>query len=139
VAAGISVGRMIVYSMLISGAIAGLIGMPLLFGDSYSYGVTFQPGLGFAGIAVALLGRNHPVGIAFGALLFAFLNEQSNPLQIRAGVSGEIVNIIQGVIVLSVVIAYEVVRRVNTAAEQRKVAQQLAEGKLVAPAPREVS
>ncbi len=139
VAAGISVGRMTVYSMLISGAIAGLIGMPLLFGDSYSYGVTFQPGLGFAGIAVALLGRNHPIGIGFGALLFAFLNEQSNPLQIRAGVSDEIVNIIQGVIVLSVVIAYEVVRRVNTAAEQRKVAQQLAESRTAAPAPEGVS
>lgn len=126
VAAGISVKRMTVYSMLISGAIAGLIGMPLLFGDSYSYGITFQPGLGFAGIAVALLGRNHPIGIAFGALLFSFLNEQANPLQIKAGVSGEIVSIIQGVIVLSVVIAYEVVRRYNVAAEQRKVAQQLA-------------
>ena len=138
VAAGISVGRMIVYSMLISGAIAGLIGMPLLFGDSHSYGVTFQPGLGFAGIAVALLGRNHPVGIAFGALLFAFLNEQANPLQIRAGVSDEIVNIIQGVIVLSVVIAYEVVRRYNNAAEQRKVAEQLAESKAHAPTSEEV-
>jgi simple sugar transport system permease protein len=139
VAAGISVRRMTVYAMLISGAIAGLIGMPLLFGDSYSYGVTFQPGLGFAGIAVALLGRNHPIGIGFGALLFAFLNEQANPLQIRAGVSDEIVNIIQGVIVLSVVIAYEVVRRVNTAAEQRKVAQQLAEAKTTAPTPEGVS
>jgi len=139
VAAGISVKRMTVYAMLVSGAIAGLIGMPLLFGDSYSYGVTFQPGLGFAGIAVALLGRNHPIGIAFGALLFAFLNEQANPLQIRAGVSDEIVNIIQGVIVLSVVIAYEVVRRVNTAAEQRKVAQQLAEGKVLAATSEEVS
>jgi len=139
VAAGISVKRMTVYAMLFSGAVAGLIGMPLLFGDSYSYGVTFQPGLGFAGIAVALLGRNHPIGIAFGAVLFAFLNEQANPLQIRAGVSDEIVNIIQGVIVLSVVIAYEVVRRVNTAAEQRKVAQQLSEGKVVAVTSEEVS
>jgi simple sugar transport system permease protein len=139
VASGISVGRMIVYSMLISGAIAGLVGMPLLFGSSYSYGVTFQPGLGFAGIAVALLGRNHPVGIALGALLFAFLNEQANPLQIRANVSDEIVNIMQGVIVLSVVIAYEVVRRVNDAAEQRKVAQQLAESRPEAPATEGVS
>lgn len=139
VAAGISVKRMTVYAMLLSGAIAGLIGMPLLFGDSYSYGVTFQPGLGFAGIAVALLGRNHPIGIAFGALLFAFLNEQANPLQIRAGVSDEIVNIIQGVIVLSVVIAYEVVRRINNAAEQRKVAQQLADGKVLAATSEEVS
>jgi len=139
VASGISVGRMVVYSMLISGAIAGLIGMPLLFGDSYSYGVTFQAGLGFAGIAVALLGRNHPVGIAFGALLFAYLNEQANPLQLKAGVSDDIVNIIQGVIVLSVVIAYEVVRRYNNAAEQRKVAQQLAESRAAAPATQGVS
>jgi general nucleoside transport system permease protein len=125
VASGINTKRMVVYTMLVSGAIAGLIGMPLLFGSSYSYGLTFQPGLGFAGIAVALLGRNHAVGIAFGALLFAFLNEQANALQLEAGVSKEIVNIMQGIIVLSVVIAYELVRRYTNAAEQRRVAEQL--------------
>ena len=126
VASGVNVKKMVVASMLISGGIAGLIGMPLLFGDSHNYGLTFQTGLGFAGIAIALLGRNHPVGIAFAALLFAFLNEQSNALQLKAGVSNDIVNIMQGVILLSVVIAYEVVRRYNTAAEQRRVAAQLA-------------
>jgi simple sugar transport system permease protein len=126
VASGVNVKKMVVASMLISGGIAGLIGMPLLFGDSHNYGLTFQTGLGFAGIAVALLGRNNPVGIAFAALLFAFLNEQSNALQLKAGVSNDIVNIMQGVIVLSVVIAYEVVRRINNAAEQRRVAAQLA-------------
>ena len=73
---------MIVAAMLISGAVAGLVGLPILFGESYNYGSTFQSGLGFAGIAIALLGRNNPIGIAIGALLFAFLNEQSNPLQI---------------------------------------------------------
>ena len=72
---------------------------------------TFQSGLGFAGIAVALLGRNNPVGIAFGALLFAFLVEQSSLLEINAGVSNDIVAITQGVLVLSVVVAYEIVRR----------------------------
>ncbi|WP_203336915.1 ABC transporter permease [Nocardioides limicola] len=126
VASGIDTKKMILAAMLISGAVAGLVGMPLLFGDSYSYGVTFQPGLGFAGIAVALLGRNHPVGIAFGALLFAFLNEQANALQLQAGVSAEIVKVMQGITVLSVVIAYEVVRRANRAAEQRRVAAELA-------------
>ena len=125
VASGVNVKRMVVYTMLISGAIAGLIGMPLLFGAYHNYGVTFQSGLGFAGIAVALLGRNNPVGIAFGAALFAYLNEQANALQITAGVSNDIVSIIQGVIVLSVVIAYEVVRRYNNAAEQRQVAREL--------------
>ena len=64
--------------MLLSGAVAGLIGMPVLFGQAHNYGTSFQTGIGFAGIAVALLGRNNPVGIAFGALIFAFLTEQGN-------------------------------------------------------------
>ena len=51
---------MIVDSMLLSGAVAGLIGHADLFGDSHNYGSSFQTGLGFAGIAVALLGRNNP-------------------------------------------------------------------------------
>lgn len=125
VASGIDVRRMVVVSMLISGAVAGLIGLPLLFGNSHNYGSTFQSGIGFAGIAVALLGRNNPVGIAFGALLFSYLSEQSNLLEIKAGVSNDIVSITQGVIVLAVVIAYEVVRRYRTALEQRRVAAEL--------------
>lgn len=125
VASGIDVRRMVVTSMVISGAIAGLIGLPLLFGSSHSYGTTFQTGIGFAGIAVALLGRNNPIGIAFGALLFSYLTEQSNLLEINAQVSPDIVSITQGVIVLAVVIAYEVVRRYRTAQEQRKVAAEL--------------
>ncbi|MEV5963353.1 ABC transporter permease [Kribbella sp. NPDC051952] len=125
VASGIDVRRMVVTSMMISGAVAGLIGLPLLFGNSHSYGTTFQGGIGFAGIAVALLGRNNPVGIAFGALLFSYLTEQSNLLEIKAQVSPDIVAITQGVIVLAVVIAYEVVRRYRTALEQRQVAVEL--------------
>jgi ABC-type uncharacterized transport system permease subunit len=126
VASGIDVRRMVVISMVISGGIAGLVGLPLLFGDTHSYGTTFQSGLGFSGIAVALLGRNHPVGIAFGTLLFAFLVEQSSLLEINAGISNDIVSITQGVLVLSVVVAYEIVRRYRQAAEQRSVAEQLA-------------
>jgi simple sugar transport system permease protein len=126
VASGIDVRRMVVISMVISGGIAALVGLPLLFGDTHSYGTTFQSGLGFLGIAVALLGRNHPVGIAFGALLFAFLVEQSSLLEINAGVSIDIVSITQGVLVLSIVVAYEVVRRYTKAQEQRAVAEQLA-------------
>lgn len=122
VAAGIDVKRMIVISMLLSGGVAGLVGLPLLFGNDYAYGSTFQSGLGFAGIAIALLGRNHPIGIALGALLFAFLDEQANPLQILLDVSPDIVKITQGVIVLTVVIAYELVRRYGVRLEQRRVA-----------------
>jgi simple sugar transport system permease protein len=127
IASGVKVKRMVLTSMILSGVVAGLVGMPLLFGQDYAYGDTFQPGLGFAGIAIALLGRNHPIGIIFASVLWGFLEQQSNALQITAGVSDRLVLIIQGVIVLSVVIAYEVVRRANVRVEQRRVAQALAQ------------
>jgi ABC-type uncharacterized transport system permease subunit len=127
IASGVDVKRMIVIAMLLSGAVAGLVGLPTMFSDSYSYGSSFQTGLGFTGIAVALLGRNNPIGIAFGALIFAFLSEQATLLNILAGISPDIVNVTQGVIVLAVVIAYEVVRRYRVRIEQSQVADQLAD------------
>jgi ABC-type uncharacterized transport system permease subunit len=126
VASGVNVKRMVLLSMVLSGAVAGLVGLPILLGEAYSYSTTFQSGLGFSGIAVALLGRNHPIGIALGALLFAYLSTAANPLQIQAGVAIQIVQIMQGIIVLSVVVAYEVVRRWSIGQEQRRVARELA-------------
>jgi len=126
VASGVNVKRMTVAAMMLSGAFAGLVGLPYIFGDYHAYGSTFPAGLGFTGIAVALVGRNHPIGVAFGAFLFAFLDEQSNKLQIVAGVSPEIVKIMQGTILLMVVISYEVVRRYGLRLEQRHVARELA-------------
>jgi len=84
-------------------------------------------------MSVALLGRNHPVGMAFAAILWGYLNQLSNGLQISAGVSDKLVLIIQGIIVLSVVIAYEVVRRAGLRMEQRRVARQLAAKPAPAP------
>ncbi|MCW2756515.1 MAG: transporter permease [Nocardioidaceae bacterium] len=131
VASGVNVNRMVVISMLLSGGIAGLIWMPALFGDAQYYGPTFQAQLGFTGIAVALLGRNRPLGIFFGALLFAWLSEQANPLGLIADISPSVVQVTQGVVVLAVVIAYEVVRRWRAAAEQRALREALA------PAPKD--
>ncbi len=125
VASGVNVTRMTIYAMLLSGAVAGLVGLPILLGSAHSYGSTFQSGLGFAGIAIALLGRNKPIGIGVGALLFAYLDEQSNPLQILVDVSPDIVAITQGVIVLTVVISYELVRRYGVRLEQQSVARAL--------------
>ncbi len=126
IASGIDVRRMVIVSMLLSGGVAGLVGLPILFGDAYAYATTFQTGIGFAGIAVALLGRNNAVGIAFGALLFAWLTEQSAVLGIEAGISNDLISITQGVLVLSVVVAYELVRRYRVVQEQRAVAAALA-------------
>ena len=123
-AGGVSAKKMILVAMLLSGAIAGLVSMPEILGRDHTYNLNFPAGIGFSGIAVALLGRNHPGGIAFGALLWAFLDKSGLALD-NVGVPREIVTIMQGAIVLSVVVAYEVVRRYELAAEQRRVGRQL--------------
>ncbi len=124
VTSGVDVKKLVLASMLLSGGVAGLVGMPLLLGDSHSYGQDFPAGIGFTGIAIALLGRNNPVGIAFAALLWSFL-DVSNLILDLEGIPKEVVTIMQGIIVLAVVVAYEVVRRWEVAAEQRRVASQL--------------
>jgi ABC-type uncharacterized transport system permease subunit len=126
VASGVDVKKMVLAAMLLSGAVAGLVGMPQLLGASYTYALDFPAGLGFTGIAIALLGRNNPIGIAIGALLWGFLDASSTVLDL-AGISNEIIIIMQGTIVLSVVIAYELVRRYQLAQEQRRVSRELAE------------
>ncbi|MFC6062591.1 ABC transporter permease [Streptomyces ochraceiscleroticus] len=124
-AGGVSVKRMVITSMLLSGAAAGLIGMPTLLGVSYNYGTDFPVGIGFTGIAIALLGRNHPLGMAAGALLWGFLERTGTQLEFE-DYEQEIVGVMQGVIVLCVVIAYEVVRRYGLRIQQRKVGEELA-------------
>jgi ABC-type uncharacterized transport system permease subunit len=133
VASGVDVKRMILVSMLLSGAIAGLVGMPVLLGASHTFSLDFQSGAGFTGIAIALLGRNHPVGMAIGALLWSFLDISAQILDLES-VPKEITIIMQGVIVLSVVIAYELVRRFGIAQEQRRV-----RARLTSTAPAEVT
>jgi ABC-type uncharacterized transport system permease subunit len=127
VASGVNVKRMVAVSLLLSGAVAGLVGMPqLLGGEARNYSLDFPAGLGFTGIAIALLGRNNAVGMAFSALLFSFLDSSSIILDIN-DISKEIVLIMQGTIVLSVVIVYELVRRYGIVAEQRRVSRELSE------------
>ncbi|GAA2452608.1 ABC transporter permease [Streptomyces macrosporus] len=125
IASGVDAKRMILTSMLISGAVAGLTGMPILLGDSHTYSLDFPAGLGFTGITIALLGRNHPVGIALGALLIAFLDKASATLDYN-GYEKEIATIMQGLIVMAVVISYEAVRRYGLRRQQQKVGEELA-------------
>ncbi|MGY1842586.1 ABC transporter permease [Modestobacter sp. SYSU DS0875] len=117
-ASGVDARGMVLKTMLISGAVAGLIGLPDLLGSSHHYGTEFTTGLGFLGIAVALLGRNNPLGIAFGALLFGFLDRAAIPLQFE-GIPASVVTIIQGTIVLAVVVANEIARRVTRRQAER--------------------
>lgn len=125
--AGIDPGRMVVLTMVFSGAIAGLVGMAHLLGFFHRYTIDFPTMLGFTGIAVALLGRNHPVGMAAGALLFGWFDRATQILDLR-GIPKEIVFILQGVILLSVVVAYAVVEVRIRAAESRAVTGALRPG-----------
>ena len=117
---GIDTRRMILTTIMVSGAMSGLIGLPELLGSSHRYGLDFPAGLGWTGLSVALIGRNHPVGVAVGALLWAWLERCAQPLEL-VGVPKEVVTIMQGVIVLAVVVAYEVIRRVDVRRQQRLV------------------
>jgi simple sugar transport system permease protein len=123
-AGGVNARRMVIIALLMSGGVAGLVGLPELLGRDFAYTLNSPTGYGFTGIAIALLGRNNPVGMALGALLWAFLDKSALALD-NVGVPREIVLIMQGSIVLSVVVAYEIVRRYELAAEQRRVATQL--------------
>ncbi|HET6210507.1 MAG TPA: ABC transporter permease [Jatrophihabitans sp.] len=125
VASGVNVRRMTLIAMLLSGGVAGLVGLPELLGQTHTFSQTAQSGLGFAGIGIALLGRNSPVGMALAALLWSFLGKSANQLDF-IGVPREIAAIMQGVILLSVVVAYELVRRYRLVLQQRDVAAQLA-------------
>ncbi|MGW3495062.1 ABC transporter permease [Streptomyces sp. NPDC001020] len=124
-ASGVSVKKMVATSMIISGAVAGLVGLPTLLNETHQYDNSFPNGIGFTGIAIALLGRNNPVGIALGALLWGFLERTTNHLEFQ-GYDKEILGVIQGVIVLCVVIAYEVVRRYGLKRQQHRVGAELA-------------
>ena len=121
-ASGVDPNKMIMRTMLISGAIAGLIGMSDLFGFFHSYTLDFPTGLGFDGIAVALVGLNHPVGIAIAALVFGWVDRAAQILDLE-GVPKEVIVITKGVIILSVVIAYEIVRRLVQSQEVKAAAE----------------
>ncbi|WP_445527105.1 ABC transporter permease [Streptomyces cyslabdanicus] len=127
-ASGVDAKKMVLTAMLISGAVAGLSGLPLLLGDAHTYSLSFPTGLGFTGITIALLGRNNPVGIAVAALLIAFLDKASPALDYATPVAyeKEIATIMQGLIVFAVVISYEAVRQWGLRRQQKQVGAELA-------------
>ncbi|MFG2475173.1 ABC transporter permease [Streptomyces fagopyri] len=140
-ASGVDAKKMVLTAMLISGAVAGLSGLPLLLGDAHSYSLSFPTGLGFTGITIALLGRNNPVGIAFAALLIAFLDKASPALDYATPVAyeKEIATIMQGLIVFAVVISYEAVRVWGLRRQQKRVGEELAAAAANNNSPKEVA
>lgn len=110
---GINVAKNIVLAMVISGAFAGLVATNEVMGFKYRWRQELFTGLGFNGIAVALLGKNHPFGVVLAAILFGILNYGGAIVNIftEGRIPREIIMVLQAVIVIFVVISDEVVKR----------------------------
>ncbi|MEO5902838.1 MAG: ABC transporter permease, partial [Gemmatimonadaceae bacterium] len=107
---GVSVGGVWLRAMTVSGMIAGLGGVNYVLGYKHYYEEGFAGGSGFLGIAVALVGRNHPVGVVLAALFFATLSQGG--LAIHAFVPKQMVEVLQGVVILAVAMSVPEVRAV---------------------------
>jgi ABC-type uncharacterized transport system permease subunit len=104
-AGGISVAFVTITTFCISGALAGLAGASLVLGTQHSLVDGLSADYGYTAIAVALIGRLHPLGTVLGALFFAALYVGSQYMQIATGVPGSFVQVIQGVLLLTVLAA----------------------------------
>jgi simple sugar transport system permease protein len=107
---GVRVGPTWRRALTLSGALAGLGGINFVLGYKGYYEDGFTGGAGFLGIAVALVGRNHPLGVVLAALFFATLSQGG--LAINAMVPKQIVEVLQGIVIIAVATAVPEVRRV---------------------------
>lgn len=107
---GVNVGRVWIGAMTLSGALAGLGGINFVLGYKRYYEDGFATGAGFLGIAVALVGRNTPVGIVLASVFFATLSQGG--LAINALVPKTMVDVLQGAVIIAVAASVPEVRRV---------------------------
>ena len=98
--AGISPARITIYVMLISGALAGLMAVNSVMGEQQRLVLNAVEGAGFIGIAVALMGRNHPFGVFLAAILFGFLYQGGAELALWTGIPRELIVVIQALVIL---------------------------------------
>jgi simple sugar transport system permease protein len=107
---GVDVGAVWLRAMVMSGALAGLGGLNYVLGYKHYYEEGFAAGAGFLGIAVAIVGRSHPVGVVLAALLFATISQGG--LAVNALVPKQIVEVLQAVVIIAVAASVPEVRRV---------------------------
>lgn len=104
--AGISVARTRQWAMALAGALAGMVALGEVLGGSGRFRLGFSPEYGFIGIAVALLARNHPIGIIFSALLFGALHKGAADLDIETEhVTRDLSLVIQALVIVGVSVA----------------------------------
>jgi simple sugar transport system permease protein len=107
--AGVSVRAVVIGAMTLSGALAGAAGAHYVLGYKHYFERDIGSGVGFMGVAVALLGRNHPLGIVIAALLFGTLSHGG--LEVSEHVPKQLVEILQAVIILAVAVAAALAQR----------------------------
>ncbi|WED21221.1 ABC transporter permease [Vibrio sp. JC009] len=98
--AGINYVRVVILTMLVSGMLSGFFGLNVLQGELHQIKLNFVEGFGFTGIAVALMGRNHPVGVLFASLLFGFLYQGGAELSFEYDIDRNMVVVVQGLVIL---------------------------------------
>jgi general nucleoside transport system permease protein len=98
--AGISPTKIIIVSMLISGALAGMMAVNNVMGEAERLVLNSVEGAGFIGIAVALMGRSHPLGVLLAALLFGFLYQGGAELALWTTIPRELITVIQALVIL---------------------------------------
>jgi len=98
--AGISPLRITVLAMLVSGALAGMMAVNNVMGEAERLVLNAVEGAGFIGIAVALMGRNHPLGVFLAALLFGFLYQGGGELALWTSIPRELIVVIQALVIL---------------------------------------
>ena len=108
-AAGFSVGRLRTLALALSGGIAGLGGANFVLGYKHYYEDGFSAGLGYLGIAVAVLGQGKPLGVLLAALLFGTLSQGG--LAVNALVPRELIDVLSAIVILAVATASPEVRR----------------------------
>jgi ABC-type uncharacterized transport system permease subunit len=126
--AGVNPKKMVLITLFMSGAVAGMIGLPFLMSDPsfLKYGDAFPTQIGFTGLGIALLGRNGPGGVAAAAVVWATIERATQRLG-PLGIPPEIGRILQGSFLLAAVIAFEVIKRRNDAAAAVAAAKATAE------------
>ncbi len=109
--AGMNITQSTVLAMVLSGGLAGLAGANEVLGVNYNLAVAFSSGYGFDAIALALLGKSHPVGVVLAALLFGFLRNGAIQMQLTAGIPIDIISVLQAFI-LAFIAAPAIIRTI---------------------------
>lgn len=125
--AGMSITRNIVLTMCLSGALAGLAGANEVLGVNHNLAQAFSSGYGFDSIALALLGKSHPLGVVLAALLFGTLRSGGTRMQNVAQIPIDIIAVVQALVIVFIA-APAIIRAIYRVREERAIGEVFTRG-----------